>query len=372
MATDDPPRIAYLIGRYPTASETFVYREIAGLLGEGADVFGWALEQEIGPEHGILDERLVQAVPRARWCFRRTAVPPSIESSWRRAEGAAKDLRRAAWLARELVDADVDVICAHFLGRAAGVACVVSQLSGIPLVVTVHARGIHVPTPMGLWTLRTAARAVAISEDGARACRDRAGIPPVVLPLAAEPHARFEPGPTDALRVLTVARPAPKKGYDVLRSALASLQVPWRWTVAGATADEIGGAMPGLTALGMVGAPDVDAAFRRGVDAFVLPCRVAEDGDRDGVPAALMEAMGRGVPVVTTAVGGIGELVEDDCTGLLVPPDDVESLCEALRRLATDPDLRRRLGRAGRDHVRATRQPRARSQRLLELLVTTT
>ena len=85
-----------------------------------------------------------------------------------------------------------------------------------------------------------------------------------------------------------------------------------------------------------------------------------------------MEAMGRGVPVVTTAVGGIGELVEDDCTGLLVPPDDVESLCEALRRLATDPDLRRRLGRAGRDHVRATRQPRARSQRLLELLVTTT
>lgn len=371
MASDTPPRIGYLLGRYPTASETFVYREIAGLLTEGADVLCWSLEPDSGPEHGILDDHLVRAVPRARWCLRRAAVAPALESSWQRVEGSAKDLRRAAWLARKFADENIDVICAHFLGRAAGVACATSQLSGIPLVVTVHARGIHVPTPMGLWTLGAAAQAVAISEDGARACHAREGVSALVLPLAAEPHDTLEPGSSTALRVLTVARPAPKKGYEVLREALDGLQTPWQWTVAGATADEVGGAMPGLIALGVIGAPDVDAAFRRGVDAFVLPCRVAEDGDRDGVPVALMEAMARGVPVVTTAVGGIGELVEDGRTGLLVPPDDAVSLRQALHRLATDSGLRRRMGRAGRDHVRTTRQPRVRSRRLLECLAAT-
>jgi len=368
MADDPPPRIAYLIGRYPTTSETFVYREIADLLAAGVDVQCWALEMEDGPSHEILDDSQVRAVPRARWCLRRAEVPPAVAAVWRRIDGSDKDLRRAAWLARKLGDGGVDVICAHFLGRAAGVACAAGQLSGRPVIVTVHARGIHVPSEMGLWTLRAASHAIAISEDGARACRERGGVSPAVLPLAIEGHGVLDPGGSGQLRVLTVARPAAKKGYGVLHAALKALDAPWRWTVVGATADEIGGATPGMTALGRVGAPEVDAAFRRGVDVFALPCRVAEDGDRDGVPVALMEAMARGVPVVTTAVGGIAELVEDGRTGVLVPADDADALRAALQRLAADPDLRRRLGLAGRKHVRATRAPHPRTRRLLEIV----
>jgi len=347
-------------------SETFVYREIVDLIDAGADVCCWALERGDGPDHAILDAARVRIVPRARGCFRRATVPPAFAADWQRTGGSSKDLRRAAWIARRL--ATVDVICAHFLGRAAGVACAASELSGVPLAVTVHARGIHVPTDMGLWTLRTAARAIAICGDGARACAARADVEPTVLPLAVEPHAALAPEPSRTLRLLTVARPAPKKGYEVLRAALGELDVPWRWTVVGAKEDELGGAMPGMVALGRIGAPEVAAAFRRGVDVFVLPCRVAEDGDRDGVPVALMEAMARGVPVVTTAVGGIAELVEDGRTGVLVPPDDAGALRDAVRRLAADPGLRQSLGRAGRDHVRTARAPRQRTQKLLAIL----
>jgi len=350
------PAIAYLIGRYPTASETFVYSEIASLLHAGEDVRVWTLESHDGPDHGILPAGLVRELPRARWGRRTAPVPSALEREWDELGGRPKDLRRAAWWAARLGDDGVGVVHTHFLGHASAIAAAACRIVGIPFAVTVHARGIHVPTPLGLWTLRSAARAIAISEDGARACRERAGVEPIVLPLAIEAADPSPPSDTGNLHLLTVARPAPKKGYTTLREALAGLDVPWQWTVVGARAEEIGGPMADLSALGVLPAPEIQAIYRAGVDVLALPCRVAPDGDRDGVPVALMEAMARGVPVVTTPVGGIPELVEDGRTGLLVPPDDPLALREALARLAADPELRRNLGRAGREHVRANRR----------------
>src|SRR5439155_24698080 len=79
---------------------------------------------------------------------------------------------------------------------------------------------------------------------------------------------------------------------------------------------------------------------------FCLPCRVAEDGDRDGIPNVLVEAMACGLPVVTTGISGIPELVADGINGLIVPPEDPAALAEAMVRLHRDPDLARRLGGA--------------------------
>jgi glycosyltransferase involved in cell wall biosynthesis len=363
-----PPAIAYLIGRYPTASETFVYSEIAALRDAGASVHAWTLESRDGPEHGILPDGLVRAVPRSRWGQRVAPVPAPLETEWAELGGRPKDLRRAAWWARRLGEDGVGVVHAHFLGQAAAVASAACRMADIPLVVTVHARGIHVPTPLGLWTLLGAARAIAISRDGARACLERAGVDPVVLPLAIEPAEPAPPSGSGHLHVLTVARPAPKKGFATLREAFAGLEHPFRWTVVGASAEEIGGPMPGLDARGVLGRPGLQALYDTGVDVLALPCRVAPDGDRDGVPVALMEAMARGVAVVTTPVGGIGELVEDGRTGLLIPPDDPIALREAITRLAVDEELRRRLGRAGREHVRATRRGAPRTVELKRLL----
>jgi glycosyltransferase involved in cell wall biosynthesis len=85
--------------------------------------------------------------------------------------------------------------------------------------------------------------------------------------------------------------------------------------------------------------------------AFALPCQVVDDGDRDGIPNVLVEAMAMELPVVSTAISGIPELIEDRVDGLLAPPKDPAALAEALEELLNDPALRRQLGRAARVKV---------------------
>ncbi len=84
---------------------------------------------------------------------------------------------------------------------------------------------------------------------------------------------------------------------------------------------------------------------------FALPCRTSTTGDRDGIPVVLMEAMAAGKPVIAGRLETIAELVEDETSGLLVPPDDVIALTEALRRLVDDPAVGKVMGLAGRKHV---------------------
>jgi len=88
-----------------------------------------------------------------------------------------------------------------------------------------------------------------------------------------------------------------------------------------------------------------------GTDLFVLPCRVSGDGDRDGIPVVLMEAMAQGVCAVSGDLPTIRELIRDGESGCLVPPGDPAALAACLRRLIADPDLRRRLAAGGRQRV---------------------
>ncbi|MDA8094016.1 MAG: glycosyltransferase family 4 protein, partial [Betaproteobacteria bacterium] len=89
-------------------------------------------------------------------------------------------------------------------------------------------------------------------------------------------------------------------------------------------------------------------AFYREANVFALAPRIVEDGDRDGIPNVLVEAMASGVPVVSTAVSGIPELVLNDVTGLLVPSEAPSELADALRRLLGAPQIGGRLARNAR------------------------
>jgi colanic acid/amylovoran biosynthesis glycosyltransferase len=89
----------------------------------------------------------------------------------------------------------------------------------------------------------------------------------------------------------------------------------------------------------------------RQADVVALPSIVTKSGKMEGIPVALMEPLACEVPVVSTRISGIPELVEDGVTGLLVPPQDPAALAGALERLARDPELGRRMGRAGRAKV---------------------
>jgi glycosyltransferase involved in cell wall biosynthesis len=182
---------------------------------------------------------------------------------------------------------------------------------------------------------------------------------------------RFPPAPTErprrdgtptggAVRVLSVGRAVPKKGFDTALKALARLpaDLDWRWSHVGG-----GGETEGLRALAAelklsgrvewLGAQshDVVLALYAGSDLFLLPSRVAEDGDRDGIPNVLMEAQVMGLPIVATRVASIPELLEDGRTAALVEPEDPAALAAALARLARDPARRARLAEAARARV---------------------
>jgi colanic acid/amylovoran biosynthesis glycosyltransferase len=93
------------------------------------------------------------------------------------------------------------------------------------------------------------------------------------------------------------------------------------------------------------------ARLLQDADVLAAPSVPTRDGRREGIPVVLMEAMGSSVPVIASKISGIPELVEDKVTGLLVPPRDATSLTNALECYFADPDLRRRLGQAGREKV---------------------
>ena len=174
--------------------------------------------------------------------------------------------------------------------------------------------------------------------------------------------------------VLAVARLVPKKGIDSLVHACALAAAnghPFALNVIGD-----GPLLPELRALatslgvddrvvfrGVCSPDEVSHAYAH-CSAVAVPCRIAADGDRDGLPVVLIEAMGRGLPVVSTSVVGIPELVRHDENGLLVAPDDPRALAEALSRLRRDPALAARLGSEAARTIERDHHPERASEEL--------
>ncbi len=164
--------------------------------------------------------------------------------------------------------------------------------------------------------------------------------------------------------LLSAARLVPKKGLHVVPAALAALRargVHCRWRVIGDGPErgalEHACAHHGVTDLAeFVGPRDNDAVRQEllTADIALLPCVIAADGERDGIPIFLAEAMALGVPVVTTPVSGIPELVRDGDTGFLAAPNDAASLAAVLARVLGDPTTARAVGERGRTAVHTT------------------
>jgi colanic acid/amylovoran biosynthesis glycosyltransferase len=158
--------------------------------------------------------------------------------------------------------------------------------------------------------------------------------------------------------LVSAARLVHKKGLHVVPAALARLRArgvrfAWRVLGDGPQREQLEGACARLgvaDAVTFLG-PSDNAAVRRellAADVALLPCVIAPDGERDGIPVFLCEAMALGVPVVTTPVSGIPELVEDGRTGFLAAPGDFEALADVLARVLADPAQARDVGARGR------------------------
>ncbi len=291
---------------------------------------------------------------------------------WRPRKVYLKELLQAVAVADRIEAAgDVAHLHAHFAHGATTVTWWAARLCERPFSFTGHAKDIYRESlnPAGLLRRKMRAASFVVTCTGANLEHLRAlgtqtpvhlvyhGLNPDFARLAAGAVPVAEP---PRFRIVSVGRMVDKKGFDVLVEAVAAAaparrrrrardrrrgrpgrrRPSTRWSPREAS-------VPSPRARGPLDQPGL-LALLAGAGVFALACRVAADGDRDGIPNVLVEAMAAGVPVVSTAVSGIPELVSDGVNGLLVAPEDPDALAAALQRLATDDALRRRLGGAGR------------------------
>ncbi len=337
--------ILYVVRYWPTLTETFVRDEAAALAAQGHDVRVAALGAR-GDPHCAPDPVPVRIRP-TRWGWVRAL--PMLIAEWVRAPGWVPP--RVLWLA-SLVRGGRHVH-AHFAGESAAAAAAACARVGVPWSVTVHAVDLYKPRPDLVPLLRRAAFVATVSEANRRTLADlgvsahlvRCGVPSSLLGQPdTDPTAGGAP-----VDVLAVGRWVPKKGWDVLLAAAVRLpEVRFRLVT-----DAPRGLVvpPNVELVGLRPRAEVLQAMS-GARLFCLPCRVAPDGDRDGVPVVLLESMALGVPVVTTPVSGIPELVDAD-VGWLVPPDAPEALASTVRAALADPPGIASRGRAARDRIRA-------------------
>ena len=384
--------IVFVLKGYPRLSETFIAEEILGLEKAGFDIRIVALrrptDDRIHPVHReivapvtYVPEYLHHAplrVLRALWRQRRA---PGMRAAWKRfLPDLRRDLSRnrfrrfgqALVLADEL-PAEVGHLHAHFIHTPASVVRYAAVIAGLPWSCSAHAKDIWTSPDWELGgKLEDAGWAVTCTRTG----RDRLQ---KLSPLGKTVHLvyhglkldRFRPLPplgsrrdgsddADPVRVLAVGRAVEKKGFDLLIRALTLLPAScaWRLTHIGGGPDlkllRAAASRAGIAdRIDWLGAQDQTVVLDnyRHADVFVLPCRVAGDGDRDGLPNVLLEAQSQGLACLSTDVGGVPELIEDGVNGVLVGSEDPEALSRALLGLIRDPDLRRRLGRAGAKRV---------------------
>jgi len=375
-------RIVYVLREFPKLSETFVLREVAELVRRGEDVAVWSLrpasrtEPVAGAQEVLGVTAYVPSGPRGALVLAGATVTTARRAPRAFAGALAFALR---WSARERDPRHLAALPfaaflsgklpreahlhAHFANAPTTVALLTARLGGQTFSFTGHARDVFVVTSPAFLAAKVAeARFMAVvSEWTVRK------LAPVVGPaltsrlqvvrngLRLIPRHALAPRPEPGL-VVSVGRLVPKKGMDTLVRALALLPEA-RCAVIGSgpQADELAalarslGVADRVELLGARAQPEVRALLAR-ASAFALPCRRDAEGDEDNVPLSILEAMEQALPVVSTPIAGIPEVVGPD-TGVLVPPDDADALAAALRGLLADEDHRRRLGEGGRAAV---------------------
>ncbi|HKV68862.1 MAG TPA: glycosyltransferase, partial [Gaiellales bacterium] len=252
----------------------------------------------------------------------------------------------------------------HFAHDPTLIAFLVGRLTGVPYSFTAHARDLY-ETPVRTLAERAEAATAVVTCCGANADYLRRVVPAAGGKVRVIHHGvdatLFQPGsggPPSPPIVLSAGRLVEKKGFGDLLRACALLPPDARCRILGdgPMKDDLAQLIAelGLEERARLGGGFTQAGLARELhhaSVFALTPVVTADGDRDGIPNVVLEAMAAGVAVVATDVGGIAEVVVDGRTGLLCPAGDVGRIASSLARLLADHRLRARLGRAARAAV---------------------
>lgn len=373
-------RVAYLFERFPTFTQTFCVREVCAIRsrqpdlpvfsirrpsGEPAQDYPADATRDIGYVPADIEEALRrEAAPFPERLRRRWAL-------WRQSKQSdRKRCYEALWLGPRLREAGIGHVHVHFAGMAARTAWWLHRLYGIRYSITAHANdffvGANDRAQVTLSDLfRDVAQIVTVSEFSKRLLAER-------FPFAASrihrvyngiDPARFEgaAAPDAPPLVLAVGRYIEKKGFGTLVEAIAALppdvavtcqiigEGPLENDLRRAAAELRGAARVEIT--GPLSEGEIIRRMARAT-AFVIPCIVDAKGDSDNLPTVIMEAMAAGLPVISTPVAGVPEMVVDGETGRIVPEHDARAVAEALQEFLRDPEAARRMGAAGRARCR--------------------
>lgn len=270
-------------------------------------------------------------------------------------------------------------IHAHFCHDATTVAWMVSKLTGLPFSFTAHAKDIYQErlNPGDLLQRKLAATRFAVTCTNANVdyLRQLTSSPEKVCGIyhGLNTHqfvprngSSYKQDASNAApkRLLAVGRMVEKKGFIYLIEACRILRnrgISFQLDVIGERGDQSDVICDAIAEYRLEGhiklqAPvpqDALIHYYRSAAIFVLPCIILDDGDRDGIPNVMAEAMACALPVVVTGISGIPELVENDVNGVLVPTRDAQPLANAIERLLRNPEICNRLGEAARHRIEA-------------------
>jgi glycosyltransferase involved in cell wall biosynthesis len=378
-------KILYFTSLFPCWSETFIVREIDELIRLGVDVrivsLKHPVEKLVQSDAAALLDRVVYPLRGLRAA--KHALGACLRHPWRELSTLAR-MARGLWrhptaLGKTVVvwwrtlallpilrDLAPDHLHAHWATYPATSAMLASRRLDKPYSFTAHAHDIFLEDHLLADKIRTARFGVTISAFNRRYLAD------TVSPLALRcmriihcgvrpAHFAFTPAGRQQGLILAVGRLDAVKGFQHLIDACALLarrKIPFECRVIGE-----GPLRPALQAhidaaglsdrvrlLGARKQEEIMADLAR-AGVFVLPSVVTSRGDRDGIPVALMEAMAMGLPVVSTRVSGIPELIEHGSSGLLAEPGDAKELAHCIERLIADPASAREMAGLARRTV---------------------
>jgi colanic acid/amylovoran biosynthesis glycosyltransferase len=372
-------KLAYLFERFPSFTQTFCYREVTELRRQGVEPAVYSIRHPEGETEGNWDPALVRQVcylPEEKALVREVERDIQREKIPAKAAKAIADWGRQTDFLRLYQAAYVGVrlppnvhLHAHFAGMAARTAYWIKQFFDIPFSFTAHANDIFVPRSFVIGLDRLIAESPVIvteSDHAANYLRERfpehaAKVERVYngLDLSSFAQADFA---TPLPLIISVGRLVEKKGFGDLITACRSLAdsgCKFRCEIIGE--GPLRGALEAQitqhnlqTHVSLHGAATQEEIKRRLATAtlFVLPCTTDATGGTDNFPTVIAEAMAAGLPVVSTPIAGIPEMVEDGVSGELVSPGDSPALARAIERFVPDLPRARQFGARGLEIAR--------------------